>query len=74
MASWPFPQRFVEPGVIQQDVFHAVLNRRGVQGLRAHQVVRVEGAHDGVELLGFEVGRIGELLLGVVRGLLPERF
>ncbi len=34
-------QSLVEPGVIEQDVFHAALNSRRIQRLRVHQRVRV---------------------------------
>ena len=31
--------------MVEENVFHAVLDGRGIQGLRAHPCVRVEGAH-----------------------------
>jgi len=45
-----------------------------VQGLGAHEVVGVEGTHDGVEQFGFQVGGVGKLFLGVVGGLLAQGF
>lgn len=52
----PLSQPLVEPRVIEQNIFHATLDCRRIQGLRAHQRVRVKGTHDGVQQLGFQVG------------------
>ena len=60
-------------GVIEQDVLEALLHRRRVERFGAHVVVGVEGLDDRTGERVAEVGRVGELLLGVARGLLLER-
>ncbi len=57
--------------MVKQDVLHSAASCLGIQRLRAHAVVRVERSHDRVKQLALEVGRIGELLLGV-RGAEPD--
>jgi hypothetical protein len=67
-------QAFVWARIGEQNVFEAGPDALGAKGLGAHGGVGVEGAHDGVEQLGFQVGGFGELFLGVVGGLLLEGF
>ena len=66
------PQALPKPRVVEQDVPQPPLHDLGVQRLRAHQDVGVEGLDDGVRERGLQVGGVGELLLCVVRGLLGQ--
>ena len=42
-------QRFIQSGMIQQDVFHPTLDSGQIERLRAHQRVRIQRAHNGIE-------------------------
>ena len=47
------PKGLPQLRVVEQDILDAAPDRFGVQRLRAHQRVRVEGADDGVGAGGF---------------------
>ena len=69
---WFRSQRLPQPGVVQQDVLHPALYDFGIERLRAHGRVGIQGVHDRVHQFRVEVRRVGELFLGVVRRLLAE--
>ena len=61
--AWLAAHHFVEPGVIEQDVFHAALHGGRNECLRAHYRAGVQHARNRVQQSGFQVERIGELSL-----------
>ena len=42
-------QRFKQSRMVQQDVFHPTLDSGRIERLRAHQRVRIQRPHDGIE-------------------------
>src|SRR5208337_5458034 len=66
-------QGFIEPSRAEQHVFDSATNGFGAQRLSAHGGVSLQSADDGVHEFGFEIGRVRELLFGVVGRLLLER-
>src|SRR5208337_3705287 len=68
-----FAQRFIESSWAEQHVFDSAANGFGAQRLRAHRSVSLQSADDGVHEFGFQIGRVRELLFGVVGRLLLER-
>ena len=58
----------------EQHVFQPISDALGVEGLGAHNVVGLQGFHDGVHDFLLEIRRVRELLFGVVGGLLLQRF
>ena len=50
--GWSFiqpSQRFIQSRMVQQDVLHPTLDSGRIERLRAHQRVRIQRAHDGIE-------------------------
>ncbi len=66
------PKGLPQLRVVEQNVLDATPDGFGVQRLLTHERVRVESINDGVHDLVLKIGRVGELLLGVVRGLLGQ--
>lgn len=69
-----FPERLVKPCRSQQNISQPLPDLFRIQGLPAHRAVRREGVDDGVRQFVGEVGRVGELFLGVVGRLLRQDF
>ena len=60
-----FPQRLIQPGVVEQNVLHTVLNSRRIQRLGAYGVVGIQCSYNSVRQVRFHssIYLRGELLV-----------